>query len=397
MKFHPPKRLHYRVAQIASWVVATFIFKRKVLRNEIKGKKGAFVVVANHQAALDFVNLIGLRARPMSFVISSSFYNSLPLTGFMDKMGIIPKQQFQTTPGDLKTIKSVVDSGEAVVIYPTGLMCEDGLSTPIPGATYKFLKWLKCDVYVAKVSGTYFAMPKWAKGLRPGRTYIDVYKLLGKEELASMELDAIREKTDDALLFDAYREQEKLQVSYKNGHKVQGLQHVLYQCPHCMTEFSMQVNEPSTLCCEKCGYAQTMDKMGFFRKTAGDGEEYRYVSDWSSLIHEHVKQRVADGLEPGLSAETKIHMIDPKKHKFAEVGEGTLTLSDSHFVIDGVINGERVVITVPIADIPTLPFSPGKHLEVQQGDTIYRCALKDGRLVMKFIHLVKSFYELRNA
>ena len=38
----------------------------------------------------------------------------------------------------------------------------------------------------AWVSGT--VMPKWSKGLRPGRTYMDIYKLFSKEELKQMPL-----------------------------------------------------------------------------------------------------------------------------------------------------------------------------------------------------------------
>ena len=42
----------------------------------------------------------------------------------------------------------------------------------------------------------------------------------------------------------------------------------------------------------------------------------------------------------------------------------------------------------------TLPFTPGKHLEVQNGNDIYRCVLEDGRLAMKFINMIKIFFDL---
>ena len=80
----------YRIAQIVSGFVTRFVFKRKVIRNEIKNIKGPFVVIANHQAAFDFVNLIGITRTPLTFVISNSFYNSLPIKGFMRKLGVIP-------------------------------------------------------------------------------------------------------------------------------------------------------------------------------------------------------------------------------------------------------------------------------------------------------------------
>lgn len=397
MAYVRPSVLHYRTAQAVSWVVSKCLFKRKFLRNEIKGKKDPFVVIANHQTMLDFVNLIGATAKPMSFVISNSFYSALPLKGFMDKMGVIPKQQFQTTVKDMKRIKGVIEAGEPLVIYPAGLMCEDGLSTPIPGATYKFLKWLDADVYVARATGSYFVMPKWTDGMRPGRTYMDIYKLFDKNELASMDVEEVRRRTDDALLFDAYREQEQTKVAYKGNDSVQGLENVLYMCPHCKTEFSVSVKDKHTLCCSQCSYEQTSDVYGFLHNEKALGPELRYVSDWSKLIFEQLKEKIEQGVENVLSAETSIHMIDPRKDKFMEVGRGTVTLCEEGFTLEGTLNGEPVSLQFPVAGMPTLPFSPGRHFEIQDGKTIYRCVLNDGKLVMKFINMIKIFYQLNDT
>lgn len=396
MNYQKPDLFYYRLTQAASHIVAACIFKRKLLRNEIKDIKGPFVVIANHQAAYDFVSLIGTCKRPMSFVISNSFYQSLPIKGILNKLGVIPKQQFQTNASDLKKIRAVIQAGEPVVIYPAGLMCEDGLSTPIPTATCKLLKWLGVDVYMAKTCGTYFAMPKWTSGFRPGKTTLDVYKLFSKEELETADIAAIREKTEQALLFDAYREQEQLLVKYKNGSDLRGLENVLYVCPHCGTEFSIAVKEKHTLYCQSCGYSQTGDEYSFLHKNGDIGQEIRYVSDWSKLIYHRLKERLSKGTDTVLSAKTAIHMVDPKKKKYAKVGQGTLTLSPEKFLIEGTIAGEAVDLSIPIASFPTLPFSPGKYLEIQDGQTIYRCVLEEGRLAMKFINMVKIFYELKN-
>ncbi|MBO5253877.1 MAG: 1-acyl-sn-glycerol-3-phosphate acyltransferase [Clostridia bacterium] len=391
MGYQRPGRLQYRIAQAVCAVVARVIFRRQILRNEIRDKKGPFVVIANHQAALDFVNLIGAAKRPMSFVISNSFYSTLPIKGFLDKMGVIPKQQFQTTVKDLKRIKSVIDAGEPLVIYPAGLMCEDGLSTPIPTATYKFLKWLDADIYAARVSGTYFVMPKWGKGLRPGRTQIDIYKLFSKEELANIDMETLKQRTDEALLFDAYREQEALGCKYMNGNDIRGLEHVLYMCPHCGREFTVELRGKSTLCCSACGFEETADAYGFLKKTGGDGEELRYVSDWSRKIFGAQQDKAANGTETEISAKVRISVINEKKNKFFEVGEGTVTLTKKGFNVDAVLNGEPRNFFVSVANVPSLPFSPGRYFEIQYGQDIYRCAPEDGRIVMKLINMLKIY------
>ena len=395
VNYQKPNLLCYRLAQAVGQIVAAFIFKRKILRNEIRTAKGPFVVIANHQAAYDFVNLIGICKRPMSFVISNSFYQSLPIKGFLDKLGVIPKQQFQTNASDLKKIRAVVQAGEPVVIYPAGLMCEDGLSTPIPSATCKLLKWLGVDVYMAKTCGTYFVMPKWGKGFRPGKTTLDVYKLFCAEELEEMDLSAIRTRMEEALLFDAYREQEQLLAEYQKGNDLRGLENVLYVCPCCGEEFPVAVVEKDTLTCKSCGYTLRCDAYGFLHKMSNVGQELRYVSDWSRHIYAAVKEKLAREKDTVLQANTAIHMIDSQKNKFVPVGQGLLTLNKKAFTITGALNGEQVCIQIPVESFPTLPFSPGKHLEIQDGRTIYRCVLTDGKLVMKFINMVKAFYELK--
>ena len=388
-----PNIFCYRLAQGVSCAVSALVFRRKMLRNEIKGVKGPFVVIANHQAQFDFVNLIGATHRPMAFVISHSFYSTLPVRGLMDKIGVIPKQQFQTALSDMKRIKAALDAGRPVALYPAGLMCEDGLSTPIPQATYKFLKWLGVDVYMARTSGAYFVQPKWGKGLRAGRTYMDIYKLFDKHELETLPVEEVKRRTDEALLFDAYREQETYRVKYR-GSNVVGLQNVLYRCPHCGKEFTMVLRDKQTLACESCGFSATADAYSLLH--TADGRSLS-VSDWSRETFADLKKQVAEGTLNDLSVPAAFRMIDSKKNRFVDVGGGTMTLTGEGFRLTGEMHGEAVDLAISTVGMPTLPFSPGNYLEVQQNKTIYRCVPEDGRVVMKFVNMVKALHELRNA
>lgn len=77
--------------------------------------------------------------------------------------------------------------------------------------------------------------------------------------------------------------------------------------------------------------------------------------------------------------------------------QGTLSLSPEGFRLTGTLRGEEVDLRIPLGNTPTLPFGPGNYLEIQQGESIYRCVPEDGRIVMKFINTVKAFYELKQA
>ena len=388
-------RFLYRITKIAAWFYAKVVFKRRIIRNEIKGKKGPFVIIANHQAALDFVNLIGASQRLMTFVVSDSFYNTLPVKGVMTKIKVIPKQQFQTTVTDLKRMKTAIDQGKILVIYPAGLMCADGVSTPIPDATYKFLKWLGTDVYMAKTCGTYFVSPKWSPFKRKGRTTLDIYKLFDKEELATMKEPEIKAIAEPALLFDAYREQENMLIKYKNGDNLEGLENVLYMCPHCKSEFKIRT-QGNRIYCTECGYEQISDAYGFLKNEKGIGEEIRYVSDWSKMIYELEREKIEHGALNAISASTKIHMIDYERRKFVEVSSGRITLDNEKFMIFIDSPQESEPIEIPIATFASLPFKPGKYIELQKGPDIYRLMLDEGHIATKIVNMVEIFYELNS-
>ncbi len=396
MEYKKPSLFYYRVTQIASWFVAKFFFKRKFLRNEIKGKKGPYVVLANHQAALDFVNLIGATRERLSFVISNSFYNSMSVKWVMDKIGVIPKQQFQTTLRDIGKMKAVLENGAPLVVYPAGLMSEDGLSTPIPVATYKFLKWLDVDVYVARTSGSYFCTPKWSRVRRRGRTYLDIWRLFDAEELQNADEEQIKKKAEEALLFDAYREQEKNLVKYKNGDNVEGLQNVLYQCPHCESEFTIDVKGKNELYCKACGFSHSSDKYGFLHNTSEIGEELRYVSDWSRLIQGRMRKRIENGELSEIELPVTISVIDAECGKFVEAGQARVKLLPKSIMLRGTIKGDEREMEIPTATFASLPFSPGRYFELQHGEEIFRCAPHDGREVMRLVNAVKIFYELHS-
>ena len=199
------------------------------------------------------------------------------------------------------------------------------------------------------------------------------------------------------MLFDAYREQEEYLVKYAKGDNIEGIENVLYMCPHCKSEFSLHVRDKSIIYCEKCGFEEKADEYGFLHNEKGIGEEIRYPSDWSRLIYNDLKDKILSDKDEELSCKTDIHMIDFDKKKFKEAGWGTLTLTRERFFLKGEVKGEAIDISVPVSYLASLPFKPGRHIELQHGDDIYRCVLSDGKLAMKFINKLKIYNELNSS
>ena len=65
--------------------------------------------------------------------------------------------------------------------------------------------------------------------------------------------------------------------------------------------------------------------------------------------------------------------------------------------IDGVIKGEKTLLSFPASRFPSLPFKPRRNFEIRHGDVTYRCFPVKPLTVMKWVNLVKIYYELATA
>lgn len=383
------------IVKAISKLACTLLFRIRVIRNELKGSSGRRVIIANHESAVDFLTAYAVMPRNTSLVASRSIVHSLPIYPLVPMMGILEKNQFQTTVGDMRRMKSVLNHDGLLMLYPAGLMTESGASTPIPLGTGRVLKWFDADVYVSKVSGTYLSSPKWSKVRRRGRGTLDVYKLISREELAALSDREAQALVESHLYFDAYRDSEKNRIPFKHGDNVEGLEHVLYKCPACGEEFTMGVRSKNTLLCSACGYEVSCDSFGLLSAPEGKEALFRYPSDWHAHIERFVRNSVLEN--PGflLTTRAAIHKINDKKHRYEPVGEGTVTLSFDRFTIDGTVHGQPFSKKIPTASFPMLPFQPGKRFEIQLGEDIFRILPEDGRVVMKWLLTLKSVYHIK--
>ena len=392
-----PNLIIYGIFRIISLIISKFVFNLQIIRNQIKNKKGAFVVIANHESSIDFINLCACNRNRMHFVISNSFYQSLPINPALKAAGVIPKQQFQTSMIDLKKMKYVLDNNMPLVIYPAGLMSEDGISTPIPKGTGKLLKWLNVDVYVAKTTGSYFTNPKWGKcGFRKGRITLDIYKLYDSKELINFEDKEIQDTINSLLDYNSYKYQEKELIKYKKGDNVEGLENVLYKCPKCNKEFFMKTNK-NKLYCTNCNNLAIADKCGLLHQGNEESVIYKNVSDWSTFIKNDLYKEIEEDSYYKMVGHGKIAMINSKKHKFEVVGEADITLQRSVFKLKGTLNNEEFNKEISIKEIFLFPFSPGRHFEIQDGKTIYRIYLDNGVEATKWMNALRIIYQMNHS
>ncbi len=391
-----PNFFTYGFVRNISRFVSKFIYRVSVTRNELRGSFGRRVILANHEADIDFFSAYANIPGRAHVVASQSIISTLPIAPLAEGCGVITKNQFQTSITDLHKMKAVVDHEEPLLLYPAGLMTESGASTPIPTATGKVAKWFDADIYIAKITGTYLMKPKWANKKRRGKATLDIYKLISREDLAAMSDEEAEALIEEHLSFDAYRNNAELKIAYENGDSVDGLENVLYKCPDCGADYSIGVKDGHSLVCYKCGYEVRSDEYGTLYCEDGKEPIYKYPTDWHAYIESSVFEEVRSNPDFKLEGRARIQKIDEKKHKFVEVGEGCISLDYDHLSIDGAIFGEPTHRQFRTDIFPILPFRPGKYFEIQHGQEILRIMPEDPRQIMHWIFVLKATYKLKH-
>ena len=143
------KKANPFVYELYYWIcrfVSKFIFNLKIQRNEIKGVKAPYLVLANHESFIDFINMTAACKTKHHFLVSNSFFHSMKISPLIKAAGAIPKQQFQFSLHSLRDMKEVIKANRSLVIYPAGMMSEYGLTTPIPKGTGRIFKYLATDI-----------------------------------------------------------------------------------------------------------------------------------------------------------------------------------------------------------------------------------------------------------
>ena len=390
-----PNPFIYAILKVATWFMARFIFNVKILKNETKGVKGPFVVIQNHESQIDFYSSYYAIKKTAHIVMSNSYYQVSKIRKCMDLVGAIPKQQFQTSIGDLKLMKSALDQGKPLLFYPQGLMTEDGIATAVPKATGKALKWFKQDVYLAKISGTYLTNPKWSSVKRRGKSTLTITKLFTKEDLESLSQEEIEKIVEEKLYFDAYENQDKNRVPYKKGDLIEGLHFPLYKCPKCEKEFSMRTDK-NRIYCMLCGNKGYADNFGLLYPETKQDIIFKRVSDWSRYIQKGIENDIKTNENYSIEDSGELHVLNYNTHQFEKKSQCQVKLDNSGFNLTYVNDGAEVVKHFDTTGIYLVPFASGKYFELQEGLDIYRVYISHPEQISKWMNINKTYYRIRN-
>jgi len=170
--------------------------------------------------------------------------------------------------------------------------------------------------------------------------------LFTADELGKTNPDEVIDRIRKEFEYDDYRWQKEnnIRITYKG--RAEGLHKILYQCPHCKTEYKMS-SSGTILQCDHCGKKWNLDETGSL--TALEGEtEFSHIPDWYEWERSNVRKEVEDGT---YHFECDTHVDILPKDRYIPIGKAHLVHDMSGFTLKGTHDGKDYEVKWPASEL----------------------------------------------
>lgn len=333
----------YLLMWLIHLLVKIMLLGRKTkIRYHGKKLKRPALVLCTHSAFNDFYMLFStVKTYNINYVSAiDAFYDMS--TFLMSTIGAICKRKFIQDLNLMRNLKYTVNElKDVAVIYPEARYSLDGTTSYLPKSLGKLAKFLKVPVYVLNLKGAYVSDPQWNK-YKQNRMPMeaDLYETVSLEEINTLSVDEINNRIKRDMEYDdwAWLKSQGNILTYKE--RAKNLNAILYQCPHCKTEFKM-LGEGSTLTCTHCNKVWDMLENGELK--ARDGETYfSHIPDWFNWQKENVRKEVRSN-KYNIDVECEVFTL-PNTKCFYHQNKGRLIQTSNGTELHVNLYGEERVI-----------------------------------------------------
>ena len=422
MKTRKPNGVIYFIVYILFFPLLKLLFRLKVDRTNYNPPKGPFLVLSNHVSFMDFLLvMLSFYPRRLNAVAAQKFYFYRPLNRLLPLMGCIPKNLFDPDIRSIMRIKSVIKRGDRILLYPEGRCTTAGAYMGIHTSTGKLIKNLGVPVISCHIEGAYTCMPFWRDSLRFGRERLTVADLFTAQDTKLLSINEINNAIDARLGgFDTPAPRKPF-MTFKARRLANGLQNLLYWCPKCGKELTLET-EGCIIRCTFCGNTAEIDRTAVLTPAPGSTvpdsiqswyrEQTLYekrklsedmppinigvtvrmpVKKESEESRRGVKQRDAKLDDPIARSRISGH-AKTSKYGIMPCGTGILSLDSAGWRYNGELSGEPVSLFFPIDSVPALPFDPGDNFQIYQKGSFYAFTPEDKRLCSKYATIGECAY-----
>lgn len=213
------------------------------------GPKEPVLILMNHSCFLDLqISNKLFFPRPYGIVCTSDGF--VGKEALMRALGCIPTRKFVTDLGLVRDMDTLLHKKHiSVLMFPEASYSFDGRATPLPRKMGVLLKKLNVPVVTVITHGAFLRDPLYNMlQKRKVQVRAEVSCLFTPAEIQEKSVPELDAALDKVFSFDNFREQEENHIAVTEPFRADGLQRVLYQCPHCGREGHME-GKGTTLTC----------------------------------------------------------------------------------------------------------------------------------------------------
>ena len=359
-----------------------------------KAGDGPWMILMNHCSFTDLaIAFEVLKGKPFSIVCTSDAL--VGKEGVVRSLGCIPTCKFVSDMTLISDMDYALNVNQAsVLMYPEAGYSLDGTGTKIPERLGLLLKKLKHPVVMITSYGAFARDPLYNNlQKREVKVSCQMKCLFTPKELAAAKAKQINEVLNEAFQFDYFRWQQENQIKITEPFRADGLNRILYKCPHCMAEGATEGKEIH-LTCKACGATYELDELGWLK---GINVEpiFTHVPDWFAWEREKLKEEIMNG-SYSMEVPCDIAILKDSKALYM-VGTGTLRHDAKGFVLDGCegkLHYEQAPNASYSVNADYFWYEIGDIVSIGTNECLYYCFPKDCDIVAKTRIAAEELYKL---
>ena len=294
--------------------------------------EGPYLLLMNHSSFID-LEIVNRIFWPKPYCIVCTSDGFVGKEGLMRAIGCIPTNKFVTDVTLMSDMSCALhEKGCSVLLYPEASYSFDGTATPLPRKLGVMLKRLDVPVVSILTEGAFARDPLYnclQKRQVPVRAR--VRGLLTRQELQEKSVGELDALLDGVFSFDNFAWQRDKGLRISEPFRAEGLERILYKCPHCLTE-GRTLGRGTRLRCESCGAEYELDELGQLCRLNGQSA-FTHIPAWYAWERQQVRKELEED-RYRLDLPVQIGLLRDFKAIYL-VGEGRLQHSKSGFTLDG--------------------------------------------------------------
>ena len=382
-----------RILAIFDLWPAKFTFQKHGM--EKIGKKEPCLILMNHSSFID-LKIVSRVFFPKRYGIVCTSDGFVGKPWLMRLLGCIPTQKFVSDVTLIRDMEYLLKKKKtSVLMYPEASYSFDGTATALPRKMGVLLKKLGVPVVTIITQGAFSIDPLY-NGLQKRKVKVraDVKCLATAEEVKSMTVAQLDALLDEAFSFDNFAWQQENNVIINEPFRTDGLDRILFRCPHCGAEGKTE-GKGTTLTCHSCGVQYELTETGYL-KCLNAESKFTHIPDWYKWEREQVRASLQDGSYK-LETDVDIAMMVDFKAIY-KVGTGKLTHDENGFKLTGC-DGKLEYAQPPLACYGLYAdyywYELGDVICIGNHDALYYCFPKAGVSVAKTRMATEELYKLK--